>query len=440
MQTNLRTHEGAPAFMADPLSNLKRVLNAHMLYEGSFYLNGKEAGEMLLDAVEHAEKRDTVATYSIISNARHEHNIRHASLAAAVQFAKIVKGRVSADLIRDVISRVDELGEVLAMAGGKNAPHCVMSGVARAFRKFDEYQFGKYQGTGKGISLKDAVFLSHPNPIDTPLVQKIVDGTLATPDTWETRLSAKAETKCEVFTDLLQSNKLGAMALLRNLRGMSEAGVDHGLISAALVHANWSKVLPFRFMTAALHAPMFAERLDEAFRKAVAGSVYLKGRTAVLVDTSGSMSHTLSDKSVVQLNWAGACLAAAINGDTVRLFEWASSTAEVANFRSLSTAMGLQTGRCGHSTDLGQAMKYVYRHAGADFDRYIVISDMQFKGGYSGAGDRYRDIEVPSLPEGAKGYTINVGRHNNPGIIGGDWTHFTGFSPAVLGYIAEVEG
>jgi len=53
----------------------------------------------------------------------------------------------------------------------------------------------------------------------------LVAGELATPDTWEVALSAGASVdKREAWERLLAENKLGAQALLRNLRNMAEPG------------------------------------------------------------------------------------------------------------------------------------------------------------------------------------------------------------------------
>jgi len=55
--------------------------------------------------------------------------------------------------------------------------------------------------------------------------KQLVDGTLPVADTWESNLSAGADKK-ETFERLMREGKLGYMALLRNLRKMTEIGVD----------------------------------------------------------------------------------------------------------------------------------------------------------------------------------------------------------------------
>lgn len=436
-----KTYEGAAAQRSTPLQTLQRVLNAHLLWEDTFYIDGKSSAEVLKLAVRDAVKYDDLATQATIMEARTEMNIRHASLLAAIEFAKCCDCKeapeMRANMIFGVIQRADELAEVLAMSGGKAKPRAVKRGVQCAFSKFDEYQFAKYKGGGRSVTLRDAVFLSHPDPKRVPLVQKIVDQTLEVPNTWEARLSS-GEDKKAVFEDLLETNKLGAMALLRNLRNMDAAGVSTELMEQAFDRANWSRVLPFRFLSAAKYAPHRARLLDAAFRKAVEGSTFLPGRTAVLVDTSASMDSTISNKSTVRRVEAGAAIAAAINGDTVHLYEWADRTKPVANFCGLSAALSIRSGAVGHGTHPGQAIEFA-RKQGHGYERYIIVSDMQFADS-SAAVSRYSySPKTPSLQKGEIGYSINVAAYENAGILHGDWTHINGFSAAVLKYIAAAE-
>ena len=50
----------------------------------------------------------------------------------------------------------------LADGKKKTLPKQLQKGLAMSFDKFDEYQFGKYKGNKKNVSLKDAVMLCHP--------------------------------------------------------------------------------------------------------------------------------------------------------------------------------------------------------------------------------------------------------------------------------------
>ena len=128
------------------------------------------------------------------------------------------------------------------------------------------------------------------------------------------------------------------------------------------------------------------------------------------------MSTKISDKSIVGAYQAGAVLASAVNGDHVDLYEWADKTREVANWGSLSTALSIKLGSVGWGTNSVQAVNYALKQR--KYDRIIMISDMQFNGGRSGWGN----VSVPTLPNGVKGYTINLGNYSNPGLVVGDWS------------------
>ncbi len=70
--------------------------------------------------------------------------------------------------------------------------------MAQAFTKFDEFSLSRYSGEGKAYSLKDVLFLCHAKPINedqAALWKRLINGTMATPDTWETRLSAGGDKK-----------------------------------------------------------------------------------------------------------------------------------------------------------------------------------------------------------------------------------------------------
>ena len=124
----------------------------------------------------------------------------------------------------------------------------LQKGLQAAFNRFDEYQFAKYN-RDTAIKLRDALFLVHPRAKDDAqqaLFNKIVAGTLQPPYTWETELStlgqagfdseeAKAAAFKAKWEELVDSGKLGYMALLRNLRNIQEAGVSYTSLIQRLI-------------------------------------------------------------------------------------------------------------------------------------------------------------------------------------------------------------
>lgn len=200
-----------------------------------------------------------------------------------------------------VIRRVDELAEFLALYwnGGKTPVAAqVKLGIRDAFASFDEYSLRKYLGKGSPIQLRDVMFLVHPKPreAEKELYKSIADNTAKAPDTWEARLSS-GEDKKEVFMDLLGKGKLGGLAFLRNLRNMEQAGVTKEFIRSTIDKVNFSRVLPYRFVSAVRYTPAWGDLLEAKMMEAVAELPKLPGKTLVFIDVSGSMDSRLNSKS-----------------------------------------------------------------------------------------------------------------------------------------------
>ena len=156
--------------------------------------------------------------------------------------------------------------------------------------KFDAYQLAKYDRDGP-VRLRDVLFLVHAKPKDAEqekVWKELVDGTLASPDTWEVSLSAGKD-KRETFERLIAEKKLGGLALLRNLRLMQNAEVPRATIAEAIDAMRTDRMLPYRFIAAARYAPDFEPELEQAMLKSVEDHARLPGRTRLLIDVSGSM-------------------------------------------------------------------------------------------------------------------------------------------------------
>ena len=315
---DLKTHEGAPATHLTPLKELRRSVLSALLWEDTFYESGAAAASRVADLITKIPPSDVAA---LAIEARQRMYLRHVPLFLVRHLAKIKgNGSLVAETLERVIQRPDELGEYLAMywGGGTTTPRPEplsagsKRGLARAFRKFSAYSLAKYDRDA-GVKLRDVLRVTHAKPAtaeQAALWKQVISRTLATPDTWEVALSAGAN-KRETFERLLREHKIGALAFLRNLRNMIEAGVDAGLIHERFA-GKLDKLLPFRFIAAVRHAPAFATDLNDAMLQAVAELPRLLGRTVVLVDVSGSMDGPLSAKSEMRRMDAAAGLAVLI--------------------------------------------------------------------------------------------------------------------------------
>jgi hypothetical protein len=421
-----RTHEGGRAKHISPELQLRRSVLACLLWENQFYEDGIEIAGRIAELVPKVAAEKVAA---LAVEARERMKLRHAPLLLVREMArhKTHRSLVSETLAR-VIQRADELCEFVAIYwkdGRVPLSGQVKKGLAAAFPKFDEYQFAKYDRGGP-IKLRDVLFLCHAKPRDDAQAgvwKKLIWGRLSTPDTWEVALSSGAD-KREAWERLLREQKLGGLALLRNLRNMREAGVDESLVLAALGSMNTARVLPFRFLAAARYAPAWEEALERAMLNCVASTEKLQGKTIVLVDVSGSMSAALSRRSEMQRTDAAyglAVLLREISGD-VSIYSYSDDLVEVAPRRGFALRDAIEVSQRHNSTQLGKAVEKLNQKK--KYDRLIVITDEQ-------AHD-----SVPK-PTG-KGYVINVASYKN-GVGYGSRTHIDGWSEAVIEYIRALE-
>ena len=427
----LRTHEGAPARHLSNELQLRRSVLACLLWESQFYEDGVEIAGRIAELVPKVEP-ERVAALAV--EAREQMKLRHVPLLLVREMARHKTHRVLvAETLERVIQRADELAEFVAIYwkdGRVPLSAQVKKGLAAAFPKFDEYQLAKYDRGGP-IKLRDVLFLAHAKPRDDQQAgvwKKLIWGRLAVPDTWEVALSAAGAengvSKREAWTRLLAENKLGALALLRNLRNLRESGVDEAFVLSALEKMNAQRVLPFRFLAAARYAPQWEPALESAMLKCVAAQEKLAGKTVLLVDVSGSMIAPLSRRSEMLRTDAAYGLAVLLReiSERVAVYSFSDNLVEVPARRGFALRDAIDASQRHNGTYLGKAVGQLNQKQ--RYDRLIVVSDEQ-------AHDT-----VPN-PQG-KGYVINVASYKN-GVGYGKWTHIDGWSESVVEYIRTLE-
>lgn len=422
-----RTYEGAPASRITLEQQLRRSVMSCMLWESEFYEDGIKIADRIKDLI---GKVEAIKVFSIALEAKNKMKLRHIPLYIAVCMLDYPTHKsLVADLLSQIIQRPDELCEVLAMYWkDKRKPiaHQLQKGLARAFTKFNEYSLAKYN-RDNAIKLKDVLFLCHAKPLNEAqafLWKKLIAGELATPDTWEVTLSSGGDKKAH-WERLISENKLGALAYLRNLRNMREAGVDLSLVRDGISKVKVDKVLPFRFISAARYAPQLEPQLEELMTKSIQGVEGLQGETLILVDVSGSMDSLVSAKSeVTRLD--AACGLAIILRETskfVRIATFSNMCVEVSPRRGFALRDAIICSQSHGGTDLGTAVIAINREK---IDRLIVITDEQ------------SHTTVPA-PTAKKAYMINVASNRNGVGYGNGWNHIDGWSESVFDYIVEYE-
>ena len=432
----VRTHEGAPAQTGTVLQQLRRAVTSCLLWEDTFYESGEDIATRIHTL---ANQCDAGFVADLAVEVRQKHGLRHAPLWLILSLLprKDLSGKAKADAITNVISRCDELTEVIAMYWASSAhngkegvlPNALKRGVAGAFAKFDEYQFGKYRGEGKAVTLRDAMFLTHPEPQDearAELYKRLANDELKTPDTWEVGLSTGGDKK-ETFTRLLREGKLGYLATLRNIRNMVDAGVHVPLIVERLESPKGRKgVLPFQFISAALMVPGFEQTLDNAMIASLEEMEMFPGRTCILVDTSASMGSPVSQRSILRAVDAAAGMAIMTRElcDNVKVYAWSSTCKEVPARRGMALRDAIVNTDVGHATYGNEAVQRAVKDG--PWDRCIMVTDMQMH------------TRLQSWPEIAHKYIVNVRSYQN-GVGYGNWKWIEGFSAQTLRYMRELE-
>ncbi len=369
-------------------------------------------------------------------------------------------------VVDDVCQRGDEPGELLAYwigTYGRPIPKPVKRGLAdAAARLYTEYTLLKYDTGSRGVRFADVIELTRAKPRaawqadlfrhaierrhnrDEPLSEKLpmVAGNKAfrlldepglwldterlkkAGMTWEDALSAVGSrvSKKALWEALIPT--MGIMALARNLRNFDEAGVSDEV--AAQVLARFadreqvlrSRMFPFRWLSAYEQAPSlrWGHALDQAATVATGNLPELPGRSLILVDTSSSMTSTLSARSKVTPVKAAALfgVAQALRGqadvygfaDGVFLHKVPAG----ASLLRTTTDLVKRVGEVGHGTRIAEALARTYR----GHDRVFIFSDMQtmpFVDGYRTGCASYgipRPDVVQAVPAAVPVYAFNL--------------------------------
>lgn len=448
-------HEGVKAVRnANPLAELRRSVLTALLFENMFYESGNAHAKRVAKLVSECDPVDVAA---LAIEAREQMHLRHLPLFLVRELARTARDRKTGSIVRatlaHVIQRPDELTEFLALywadrkpgvkrAGGHTAgshgigghasdfpvSNAVRRGLRDAFAKFSRYSLAKYRADDKAVKLVDVLCLVRPKPKTVEQAKLWADlrsGVLKAEDTWETELSAGKD-KREVWTRLLEEKKLGGLALLRNLRNMTDAKVDPAVIKAALAAHPFERVLPFRFLSAARYADTFAGDLSDAMLRAVADVPKLTGHTLVLVDVSPSMNAAVSEKSEVTRMDAAAGMAVLCREvcETATVMAFSDAVATVPSYRGLPLVEKIQKAVPSNGTLLGKA---IGRANAVSYDRIIVLTDEQSQDA------------VGAPRAGSLAYMVNLATYQY-GVGRSDaWVSISGWSERVLDYIRAAE-
>jgi len=475
-------HEGAPAFaLTKELELYTAVATAGL--SDQFY---EKESDKLQRIIKLIAKNDAAFVAKLAVYVREQMYLRSIPLVLTVELAKLHRGD---DLVRKltarVVQRADEITELLAYYAVANQRNDVkqlnklskqlQKGLAEAFNKFDEYQFAKYNRDAK-VKLRDALFLVHPKAKDDAqqmLLNKIAKDELQAPYTWEVELSAlgqqkfdSVELKKEAFKakweELVFSNKLGYMAVLRNLRNILETEVSKEALEKVCNYlrneqaVKKSKQLPFRFLSAyrelkELKNGRVSKVLDALEDAVVYSAANIAGydestKVVIAADVSGSMQKAISAKSKVQNFDIGLMLAMLLQsrcenvitgmfGDTWKVINVPKKNilAAVMEFHRREGEVGYATNGYLVIQDLIQRKKVV--------DKIMVFTDCQLWNSHG--SDQMVDVwkRYKKIAPAAKLYLFDLAGYGNTplNVLRDDVFLIAGWSDKVFDVLAAIE-
>lgn len=460
------SYNGNPQYLKDTEMQLYEVVTMTLYGKDEYYESSDkrlERLQSLVGAVVHTNKMDFVA--NLIVHARSVMNIRSMPVILAVEFAKALRDQNKQyanmrTVVRDVIQRADQITDLYAYAlatfGSKKAiPMAIKRGVADAFDKFDEYQFAKYNRNG-AVKLRDVLRIVHPSgktPEQGELFQKLMKDELAVPYTWETELSkngqlpvSERKSDAQLWGELVESNKVPYMALLRNLRNIAQAKVADSVIKQVCERladprqVERSKQLPFRYINAldALAQATGAssadvQRLSVAVREAAQHSLAnipaIGDNVWIILDVSGSMQGNPVRTGAL---FAAALVGASKSASNVKLtiFSDRAAYVDVKPSANLFTNVEeIMKKLYGGGTNL-QAALDLKSKLGFEPDTVIVFSDMQVNQ-LSSRRDSVRIFKNDAIKVA---FNLNA-YESTPVSVIDDWYQLSGWSERAFDFI-----
>jgi len=425
--------------------------------EDKFYETGNDRLNRIVSLCTQV-KPQFLANLAVI--ARTEFNLRSVSHVLIGELSKLHKGD---SLVKDTIVaaavRPDDLLEIVSYLGAPLSKQ-VKRGVRNAILHFSPYQLAKYKGEGKAVSMVDLFNLTHPKPQHATETQKaawaaLMNGELKTFDTWEADVSNAAddEARKTAFETLIKENKMGYMALLRNLNNLVKYGVSEEVEDLAVAkltdaeEVKRSKQLPFRFSTAFANVQnkrKFSDAISLAMDLAVANTPELSGNILIAVDSSGSMSSPRGDAKQSPMEIAsifGATLLKAnVNADLITYDTKVKQLNLSGRTPVIDLADLIKKAALGGGTETSLVFAFA-EQAKKKYDRIIIISDNE-SWSESWRGDSVQKTYTAFKKNTSSDpfvYAIDIEGYGTKDVDGGKVFHLTGWSDRLLDFIGRVE-
>lgn len=388
------SYEGGNVYNKNLVEDYLNNLFSSFIEDG-FYESRQKKMERFLDLTTEVGNKlgnEFLAKTSVF--ARNELGMRSASqlIASYLNDKKFDNKRA---YYRNFCHRPDDVAEIFGAIDmmGQKRSHATVRGCGDYLAKLNEYQLGKYKMLGKEYNMYDLINITHAK---SSSVDGFMKGEIESPDTWEVKIStAKTEAeRAEEWIRLVKEDKLGYLALLRNLNNilnaMSITGIDglllieDKIVSKLTDEASIKKslVFPYQIYCAyknmKAHPFMIDNALDKAFRIACGNMEKFEGKSVIMLDISGSMEDRISSRSNITIKEVGACYAAALYISQDCDFVKFGTDAKSCSYNKIDNVFNIisnmcEEDNCGYGTYIGAAFAELDKH----YDRIFIVSDMQ---------------------------------------------------------------
>lgn len=499
------TYQGGRGYTYSPKSELFLRGATSLFGESTFYETAATRDARYAELIHDLATTDPAWVAEFLAWLRGPGGIRTAAVAGAAEFAAARRGAGGDGLTRRAVAaacgRPDEPGELLAYWTGRYGPAVpqpVKRGLADAVtRLYRERTVLKYDTPTRPWRFGRVIDVVHPrpsgpwqsdlfrhcgdrmrrrNPLIPARLAVLTEHAeltalpvaarraflLANPDR-----VAQAGFTWEAVGGWLQGPmdgpaweavlpQLGVHALLKNLRNLDEAGVSDAAAGEAARRLadrdrlGRERLLPLAVLAAARAAPSarWAWPLEQCLQATLAAVPALPGSTLILIDTSSSMDHPLSERSSLR-RWDAAVVfglalaSRAAAADVVSFSSSARYWGEPDNPRTL--AFPRRAGESllrsverwsregyflGGGTNTAGAL---LRHYNSGHSRVIILTDEQAEANAFEVGAQ--------VPPGVPLYTFNVaGYRAGHAPAGTPWRHtFGGLTDAHFAVIPHLE-
>jgi len=412
----------------EPLFNKwKRVVATFLVNEQAAYNNAATVKSLLKLS---KEVSDNPRFSSWINTVRNDFGLRHAPLIAYTG-ALLKYGQKPKDVTiwRTPKDVVDNAAFLFTLKG--NFTKKFKKDISKVVTNFDEYQMSKYKNyNANGWRLVDVINLTHPKP--TEAINKLIKGELKKPETWEHLISnlPQGKTRKDVWEDLIKNNKLGALALLKNLRNMIKDNVDEKLLIDYIYQKDFGLIFPFQIINGYKEIYNYNNKIAKVLiSKLYSPNPILGGKTLIILDVSGSMgsfnlmAHYTDNMASKALGVFFSIVNNTIDKDIVltagsdsegkhkSMFINEKLVKKPLNFSKLiNNDVRNKIGYGGIFTK--QCLKWVEDEKGKSvYDRIVIISDSQDCDRY----DRGDKLPTSLLKKGGKIYVNNIAAYSNVG-------------------------